>query len=439
MDSQIYQGSIPSFRAQLDLGSIPLSDISILQSEYQIYFPESSIKDSNTPVQFVIPSSSSQYLDLASSFLYCRLQILKSNGDATTSTDEITGSHNFFACLWDSIEVIMNGTLISKSPNLYPYRMHLLDLLTHGTGYKSTKLTSQLYYPDTKPNIFTGTTNEGFVKRMDITKQSAMFEMIANLSEAIFSQTRYLVPGVDLRITLRRSDPQFALTGKALQSTPSVFPYKISFDSIALYVKKHIVHPQVMATHHKILSGGKKLQYPLKIIEMRTFNIAKGSQTFLSETLFRSNLPEFIVITFVDSVALNGSVSQSCFNFEPFDIQSIVVSIDGSSSIYRQLDFDSANNIALLGYNTLASALNNQEYGNAISRDSYLNGNFCIVLDLYPSNTGNQFQSRHEGQLKLDLRFKSVLQKPINCIVLAQFQNCLTIDNNRNVSLEINN
>jgi hypothetical protein len=73
----VYKGSVPAYAAELDLGSIPATDIGIVSSEYHSYFPVFSVKDSGNPVQFIIPSSHNLYLNLDSSFLYIKARITK--------------------------------------------------------------------------------------------------------------------------------------------------------------------------------------------------------------------------------------------------------------------------------------------------------------------------------------------------------------------------
>jgi len=432
MDSPCFPGSVRSMRSNLDLSSIPGTDISVIQSDFHTYFPVSTVRESSNPMEYIIPSSSTHYTDLANSFLYLTVKIVKADGSALSSTDVVAGSEDFFSALFDSVEISMNGTIVSKSASLYQYKSHILNMLSHGSSYKNTLLTSELFYADSKPDTFNVSTNEGFKKRMEFSASSASFEMIGKICESVWTgQTKYFPPSVEIRITLRRSEPSFALVGTT--SATAVFPYKIQFDQAVLYVKRHIVHPSIVAQHQKL----SKLQYPLRTFETRTFSIPASSQTVLSETLFRSKLPEFLIITFVDSLAITGKLDKSPFNFQAFKLQNIQATVDGDSSIYRSLDFDIDNKISLLGYNTLLTTVPNNPEEHGLSREDYLNGNFMICLDLNPRSGGN-FQADRFGQVKLDLRFKTPLSNTITCIVLASFQGKLEIDSHKNVSLDSN-
>jgi hypothetical protein len=270
---------------------------------------------------------------------------------------------------------MMNSTVVSKSATLFPYRGHILDTLIHGNDYKNGQLASQIYIDDKKPDDFT-TANPGFVQRAELVKLSKQFEVLGRLSESVFDTSRFFPPDVTIRITLRRSDPAFCLDSATPSESKDAFPYLIDFDDCSLHVRKYVINPQVVAHHHKILNSNGKLHYPMKTFELRSFNISSGTQVILSENLFRNFLPKFVVVTFLDSARMTGKLEKSCFHFEPFAIQSLKVSTDGESTLYRQIDLDTENNICILAYNTLFSALAEPENGISISRSKYLSGSF---------------------------------------------------------------
>jgi hypothetical protein len=429
------KGSTAAYGSELDLSTLPPSDVGINYSEYHTYFPVFNTKEWGNPVQFIIPQNQSLYADLTSSFVYLKLRILKQDDSALSSTDLVAPTHNMFRALFSSCEIMMNSTVVSTSSNLYAYKSHIIDTLRHGSSFQSSQLSRQLFDPDTKQNDFT-TSNPAFVRRTNISKLSTPFELIGKISESVFETPRFFPPEVETRITLRRSDPSFCLDSASPQNKPSPFPYKIVFDDCVLYVRKYSVNPQVVSHHHKILSAKGKFYYPLENFEIRSFNIASGAISLSSETLFRSIIPEYLIVTFVDSEAASGRINQSGFNFEPFKLKSLSVSVDNEATIYRQLDFNTDNSLALLGYNTLFTALSNPEFGISIKREDYLKGSFFVVLDLSPSSPGLSFKSVKRGQVHMELNFAEALQKTITCIVLGKFRSLLSIDSDKNVTVD---
>jgi len=120
----------------------------------------------------------------------------------------------FFRALFDSCEVQMNSTVVTKSSTLFPYRGHFQDTLCHIHNFKNSQLLSQLYIEDSKYNDFSS--NPGYTKRASYSANSASFELVGKIAESVFESDRLFPPGVATRITLRRSEPNFALNSPSL-------------------------------------------------------------------------------------------------------------------------------------------------------------------------------------------------------------------------------
>jgi hypothetical protein len=103
---------------------------------------------------------------------------LKKDNSKLISSDVVSVCENAFAAVFESLEVQINGSIVSKSAALYPYKAHIFDLLTKSSAYKAKFLSSnQLFEPESKPDVFTASDNEGFSKRLTYTKESKYVEM----------------------------------------------------------------------------------------------------------------------------------------------------------------------------------------------------------------------------------------------------------------------
>jgi len=423
MEKAIYEGSIPSIRSNADLGHVPPVDVTSLSSEYFAFYPQSNIKEENVPIQFAIGASASHVYDFEKSFVHMRMKIFNVNNTPLADADLVAPNHDFFASLFSGVEIQLNGYPVSSSGNMYSFRHHISNLLSYGTGYKSTILSEQLYYPDDKQDTFTKTGNLGFKTRHELVAASKEFEVIGYINEAIFKQQRYIPGFVNMLLTLRRNDPSFSLVHA--DGTKS---YKIVMNEVIFYLKRHVLSPEVIAYHKNLLSGSKRFQYPMRQSLTRAFVIAKGSQTHLSEVLFRSKLPEFCVLTFVKTSAYIGKINESPFNFQDFKVSSIQFSVDGDKTVYSHLDFNSSENLCLMGYHTLSTALPNCFADHGISRSDYLNGNFAVCIPLMPNNHGNRYQLERTGQLSVELKFHEALEDSVTCIVMGVFATKMEID-----------
>jgi hypothetical protein len=172
------------------------------------------------------------------------MKIIKSDGAKLAATDIVAPTHDFFGSLISGVEVSFNGYPISSSGKLYGYKHHLFNLLTYGAGYKSSILSEELYFPDSKPNKFVLNENEGFKKRQELAALSAEFECIGSINEAIFKQQRYVPGDVNLQLTLRRNDPKFCLVSSDANKN-----YKVVISEAVLYIKRHVLSPEVQSYH----------------------------------------------------------------------------------------------------------------------------------------------------------------------------------------------
>jgi len=143
------------------------------------------------------------------------------------------------------------------------------------------------------------------------------------------------------------------------------------------------------------------------------------------------------VVSFITSEAFNGKLNKSPFVFSHFNVQKIRVSADGEhNSFHREVQLDVDNNITIMAYNTLYKALEAPEYGAPFTKQKFLDGNFFVVLDLLPSTVANSLSPQRHGQVKLDLKFKNPLTETITCLVMGVFQSIMTIDKQKNVSMD---
>jgi len=340
--------------------------------------------------------------------------------------------------MFQNCYVALNGTQISDSANFYPYYAWIQNHLALSEGLKTTELTNELYYKDTKADDLTTSTNSGFKSRYEISKSSKSFEMLGRICASIFLQKRYLPTNVDISIVLRRNPPEFLFLSTTTSETGVTgVPFKLKIEDAILYVRKHAVHPQILRLHQSHFGNGKRAIYPVKRTEIKSICLQTGSLGSTGDVLFNGILPDILTIGFVSTKALTGALDKNPFNFEHFNLTNIAITVDNDSAVYRSLNFDFANHQYLRGYNTLFNAVGYEGNGNYIERTDYPNGNTLIVFDLQPSTGGKRYQLERTGQVKIELKFSEALSAPINIIAHAQFQSYIQIDINRNILLDL--
>jgi hypothetical protein len=101
--------------------------------------------------------------------------------------------HNIGAAIFNSCDFYMNDTLISRSNNLYSYKVHLQDLLNTTTTYKGQVLSANQLYMEDKTSSVNAPDNSGFAPRHLISNLSKAFELCLKPNEPIF-QCAKMIP-----------------------------------------------------------------------------------------------------------------------------------------------------------------------------------------------------------------------------------------------------
>jgi len=398
MDTQtVYPGSRLTMTSAADLFALPPTDVSILASNYIVLASSFDVKSENNTLMFRVPASSSQYMDLNSSFLYIKVRLVKKDGTKLDSSDIVAPSNLFFYNMFQNCTASINGVSVATTDNRYSYQAGLPVLLQNGKGEKDSELSSILYYPDSTPDEFDVTKNSGFKTRMDLASESKTFDMAGPIPINICQQGKYLPPFCTVSFELSRQSPQICLDSS---STDKEYKYEVM--QAELHVKMLTMNPEIVARHNLDFGRGKA-QFPIRDTRVRITYIPSGSTNFDSEPLVNGKLPTVIVFGLVSEPAIYGKLNKSPWNFQNFGLKSITVTVDNNPALTHKIDLDFQNNCYLLGYRTLFKALGKGKDGNAISRKDYLAGNALYLFDIQAS-IGAEFHAFRTGELQVRMR-----------------------------------
>ena len=177
-------------------------------------------------------------------------------------------------------------------------------------------------------------------------------------------------------------------------------------------------------------------KYPVSRVETKVFSIPKGNMMANQENLFLGQLPKRVVIGMVENKAFNGDMEMNPFNFRHFDVNYLALHVDGKQIPAKPLTPDFTNALYTRSYASLftGTGFMGHDRGNQITYDEYANGFTLFAYDLTPDlDDGGQFHLVKQGNLRLELHFKTALPETINVIVYAEFDNVVEIDKARNV------
>lgn len=430
--SFLHSHSSECAKSELDLFRLPPTQTSIENGTSVHFKPLASLTD-NAPIEFVIPGAGDEYIDLAHTMLAVRIKIKLPTLSEGAAQINVAPVNNTLHSLFSQIDVFLNQKLISPPSQAYAYRAYIETLLNYDTSAKNSHLTTGLWYKDTADKMDSLTENDGFKKRAAFTKDGVEIDLLGHLHCDLFNQDRFLVNGVELRVKLVRSKDTFCL----MSDTTGV---KISITDATLLVRKVKISPTVLLAHSRALEKAT-VKYPLTRVDIRNVSIPKDMQSKTLDNLFLGQLPNRVIVGFVSNSAFNGTLTTNPYNFQHFFMNFLSLYVDGKQYPSRPLqpDFDSTKQY-VSSYHTLFSGtgIHFQDEGNDISREDYPYGYCLTAFDLTPDLSAHTdvWNVQKQGALRLEVQFSKPLTETINCIIYAELDNLLQVDQKRNVIVD---
>jgi hypothetical protein len=106
----IHEGSCECAKSELDLFSVPPTQVNVDSGMFMEYHPISSLTD-GASIEFEVSSSGDDYIDFANSYLYVRAKITRANGNNLENDDTVSPVSNFLHSLFSQVDISLNGTL----------------------------------------------------------------------------------------------------------------------------------------------------------------------------------------------------------------------------------------------------------------------------------------------------------------------------------------
>lgn len=437
----VHPHSTPCMKSELDLFTIPPTQVVIDNSQWIEYQPISTIS-STAPIEFQI-TGSENYLDLTKTMLFIKLKITKANGGNLTADEKIAPVNNFLQSLFKQVDVFLNGIQVTQSTGTYSYKSMLETLLNYGFSAKSSHLTAGLYYKDTAGAMDeTDCTNEGDNKglqtRYSFTKESYIVDLWGPLHCDMLFSDSLLLNHVDVTIKLNPNNAAFALMSG--ETSPN---YKIGIQSANLKVRAVKISPTLQLQHLTELKKGVNAIYPVRRTDCKTYTIPLGNPSIHKGDLFNGQVPKRVVLAMVDSDAFNGSYTKNPYNFQLYGATSISLTIDGEQRPFKPIALKLAQATErnfMEAYQTLFSGTGRlyTDSGIDIAREDYNQGYAILVFDLTPDlcSSSIHLNQKQKGNVSLEVQFSTGLPNAVNLIVYGEFESTVEIDFARHVTFD---
>ena len=472
-------------KSEVDLFSIPPTQLSLEKGRWIEYRPLSSVENNDSAITFVI-AGTDEYLDLSKTILVVEGKVVPgTGGDLSTGQASIAPVNNFLHSLFRQVDVYFNGKQVTPAMGTYAYRSYLETLLNYDVSAKQSQLSSAMYYKDTAgamdeagslPSSMTiknvtavtsagdgndatlttenvsipvpGKGNQGFAKRHKLIENSKKFTLSGPIFTDVFMSDRLLINMLDLKVVLNRSYNEFCLMD-VNKSGSKVNP-KVELTDVILKIRKVKVD-QTIRDSTEILLKQTPAIYPVRRVACKALTIPANLPNIRLDNIFSGLVPTSFVFGLVDSNAYTGDYSKNPFNFKNYDISTITLSVNGEEIPFKQLrlkfpnpsDSESKKKTVdfIQAYNTLFSGTGKMfsNMGLDITRDDYPQGFTLFAFDLTPDmcNTADYFNTVQRGTLSVDLTFDQATPEAISMVCYSDFENIIRIDSERNVIYDI--
>ena len=470
-------------KSEVDLFSIPPTQLSLEKGRWIEYRPLSSVQNNDSAITFVV-AGTDEYLDLSKTILVVEGKVHPgTGGDLSTGQASVAPVNNFLHSLFRQVDVYFNGKQVTPAMGTYAYRSYLETLLNYDVSAKQSQLSSAMYYKDTAGEMdeagslptsktiniknytldpsdgsFTsnstdekvsipvpGSGNQGFAKRHTFIENSKKFTLSGPIFTDVFMSDRLLINMLDLKVVLNRSYNEFCMMD--INKSSKVNP-KVELTDVVLKIRKVKVDQAIRDSTEVLLKQTPAI-YPIRRVVCKALSIAPGLPNVRLDNIFSGLVPTSFVFGLVDSNAYTGEYGKNPFNFKHYDISTITLSVNGEEIPFKQLrlKFPSTNNIRdksvdfIQAYNTLFSGTGKMfsNMGLDITRDEYPHGFTLFAFDLTPDmcNTADYFNTVQRGTLSVDITFEKDTPEAISMVCYSDFENIIRIDSERNVIYDI--
>ena len=423
---------------EFDIFTVPPTQLTVDRDLVTEHRPI-SILNSNSVIQFVIPTAVDEYLQLTETLLNLKLKInIKKKTGSGNITDaewnKITPVNNFLHSIFKQVDLEIEGKSITLAPQTYAYKAFFETLLGFTEDAKNSYLSASGWYNDSSDKTFQ-TSRTSILKPNPIagSGEGKIIKLMGKLHLDLAFQPKAILGGTTIKLTLVPNDPAFYL----FTSDTSIVP-EVVFESVSLYVHRSKVNFPIVEGHNLALNK-QTAKYPICRSNVKSFTISSGTVNASIDNAISGQLPRRIFIAMVPNDAFTGVLNKNPFDFKNYKLNYIATYIDGVQypSKPYQPNFD--KNLTLREYLGLFESLNQLTTDSALTlkHTEWIAGNTIFGFNFSPDtsddcNKVGYVSPIKRGTLRIDLRFAEAMTETINVLVFCEYDNLIEIDITRN-------
>ena len=415
-----------------------------IQKEYWVEFnPIAAITDSSV-IEFNIPGTSVDYINLAKTRLHVKYIITDekgvpihnkppSAGQPPTPSHQVAPINLTLHSIFRQVDIALNQKVVSSDLGAnYPYKAMIDFLLSTNNNMVQSEGEAALFHKD-QPGAMEAITytggNPGFTERGRPTRSGGTASVEGLLyTDFGIDQPRAIINGVAVTLKFFQSFNEFRLMRDGKEKL------RLKITEAILKVCYISLNPDMLVAHNEALKTSPAL-YPFWRSDIKSFSIAKGSHTFMTDNIFHGKVPSKIVVGLVSNAAYSGDYTKNPFNFQNMDLNYMELSVDGQPVPNRPFkpNFNEKDYVA--SYLSLVPNDSDRKNGLIIQLSDYPKGYALYQFDIQSFLSGQVMTNSGSGHVRLSLRFGTALPETINIIVYAKFPEILKIDQARMVNV----
>lgn len=426
-----FESSLEGYQSNLALFHPLPTDTGVDQIQWIEYRPVSQLTTGSF-IEFNVPPSSLEYIDLSKTRLHLKARILKNDGTVVTPADNVAFVNQPLSSLIRQADVSLGQVNITPTISTYYAQKAYIDtVLMNSEDAVESQLQCQGFYKDTagymdatEPTLGG---NAGLARRYLWTKDGHSYDLEGPIWVDCMLKKRLILNGVQVNVKLFPSSNEFVLMSDTND-------YKVEITDAVLKVCHVRVNSSIILAHDHALDKNNAI-YPYMRSNIKSFSVAAGIQSFSQDDLFQGEVPTRIIVAITSSSAFNGTSNRNPFNFDHHNLSFLAVYIDGESRPTTPFTPNYKTNNYTPEYLSLFTGTGKYrtQAGNYINKEDYANGFAIFIVDVDSNHTKEFVSLSRRGHTRLSLRFADPLPEPVVILAYGQFYSNFQIDKARNI------
>jgi hypothetical protein len=415
--------------SELDLFSKPLVQRAIETEALIPFYPTTLDKDSVIDVNV---KGCASHLDCNSSSIQVCYKVVKADGtDMDAGDDNKVAPRCGIASMFRNIEMEINGQQMPGMGTHYPIRAYMSNLLSYSkqTLKARGELEGWLTDDSSHMDAFKADDGTSFKERAAWVNRSKVVETWHRPVLEIFHQPKLLVPHTDIRLKFYVNSDKFFL------ATEDNNKYKFVITKLVLWMRRKIISSDVEKAHLE-MRVSQRVHYPINRVHTKHITVVKGQTAQGIDNVVLGTLPDTLFLCLIEDDAMTGNHKKNPYNFKHFNLNRIVLLVNGDQ--YPQIAYnpDWDNNQCGRPFHDLLDAVGciDTDKSCGVTLPMFKKGFTIFAFKIAPINPAFGVQSPMKvGNCRLEMEFSKPTDVNINAMVLWHSPGSVEIDQTNNV------